>query len=303
MARESLLLALGRVIVAAAWADGEITHDEVNSLKDLLLRLPGLTQQEWARLDMYIETPVGADERQRLVDELAATMFSNRDRQFAIDALNDLIQADGIVTGEEKQVVHEIIQQIDDTGIGLMGGLSRLVDSAMNRRTAIVNAPNREDYFEDFIKNKVYYEVQRRLGLGEEQLDLPEFLLRKLSLAGGIMAQIAHVDKTITNEEYAAIASAFEQHWEIDAQQASFVAKVSTAPETANLDVFRTAREFVKVSSHDERLTLMDILFTVAAADGDLSYEETETIRDISRSLLVSHSEFITAKTKINKNM
>lgn len=303
MARESLLLALGRVIAAAAWADGEITHDEINSLKDLLLRLPGMTQQDWSRLDMYIETPVDADERQRLVDQLAATMFSNKDRQFVIDALNELIQADGAVTDDEKLVVNEIIQQIDDTGIGLMGGLSRLVGSAMNRRSDIVNAPNREDYFEDFIKNKVYYEVQRRLGLGEGQLNLPEDTLRRLSLAGGMMAQIAHVDKTVTNEEFDAIASAFQETWGIDAQQATFVAEVSTAPETANLDVFRTAREFVEVSSHDERLTIVDILFIVAAADGDIAYEETETIRDISRSLLVSHSEFIASKTKISKQI
>jgi len=303
MARESLLLALGRVIAAAAWADGEITHDEINSLKDLLLRLPGMTQQDWSRLDMYIETPVNADERQRLVDQLGATMFSNKDRQFVIDALNELIQADGAVTDDEKLVVNEIIQQIDDTGIGLMGGLSRLVGSAMNRRSDIVNAPNREDYFEDFIKNKVYYEVQRRLGLGEGQLNLPEDTLRRLSLAGGMMAQIAHVDKTITNEEFDAIASAFQETWGIDAQQATFVAEVSTASETANLDVFRTAREFVEVSSHDERLTIVDILFTVAAADGNIAYEETETIRDISRSLLVSHSEFIASKTKISEQI
>jgi hypothetical protein len=35
MADRSVILALARVIVAAAWADGELHREEIDSLKDL----------------------------------------------------------------------------------------------------------------------------------------------------------------------------------------------------------------------------------------------------------------------------
>ncbi len=45
-----------------------------------------------------------------------------------------------------------------------MDGLNRLLGGALQRRSAAVNsAPNRDAYYEDFLKNKVYYEVNRQL--------------------------------------------------------------------------------------------------------------------------------------------
>jgi uncharacterized membrane protein YebE (DUF533 family) len=55
MSDATFILTLGKVIIAAAWADGEVAHDEMNCLKDLLFRLPGLTGREWAMLEMYTE--------------------------------------------------------------------------------------------------------------------------------------------------------------------------------------------------------------------------------------------------------
>ena len=74
MSDKNLILTLAKVIVAAAWADGEMTLEEINSLKDLLFQLPHaggvqITGREWARLEMYIESPVGAAERARLVEQ------------------------------------------------------------------------------------------------------------------------------------------------------------------------------------------------------------------------------------------
>ena len=84
MSDRDLILKLARVIIAVAWADGQISNEEINSLKDLLFRLRTSTfddsmqfsAQEWARLDMYIETPVGDEERARSYAEKAAATAS-----------------------------------------------------------------------------------------------------------------------------------------------------------------------------------------------------------------------------------
>jgi len=43
MTDRNLIITMGKVIVAAAWADGTVDAEEINSLKDLLFMLPGMT--------------------------------------------------------------------------------------------------------------------------------------------------------------------------------------------------------------------------------------------------------------------
>jgi hypothetical protein len=67
MAKPNVIKALAKVMIAAAWSDGSITVDEVNSLKDLLFQLP-MTASDWAELDIYLDAPVG-EASARLVAE------------------------------------------------------------------------------------------------------------------------------------------------------------------------------------------------------------------------------------------
>ena len=62
MAERKLVLALAKVLIAAAWADGDLAHDEVNSMKDLLFFLPQISARQWSSLAIYIETPIGEEE-------------------------------------------------------------------------------------------------------------------------------------------------------------------------------------------------------------------------------------------------
>jgi uncharacterized tellurite resistance protein B-like protein len=302
---KNLILTLAKVIIAAAWADGEMTLEEINSLKDLLFRLPraGGTQlsgREWARLEMYIESPVGAAERARLVEELQAALQTPKDRALALSALEDLIQADGVVTDEERAVAEEIKTAVEAVDLGMIGQLGRLIRGSVQRRSqAVADAPNREKYFEDFIKNKVYYAVRQRLNLGEVDLDIPEGDLRKLSLAGGLMARVAHVDREVTEDEFDMMVHALQAGWDITREAAAFVAEVAVSEVGAELDYFRLTREFSTSITEDERVRFLDVLFAVADADGHVSHDEIEEIRRIARSLNLTHKQFIGAKLKI----
>ena len=297
MSKESLILALAKVLVAAAWADGELTHEEVNSMKDLLWRLPQLTARRWASLQIYLEAPVGEAERMRLVEELQYALRRPEDRQLVLRTLDQMVHADGQVTEEEERVAAEIREAIEGVDVGL---LSRLVKGMTQRRSeAAAAAPNREEHLEDFIQNKVYYGVRRRLALGEAELDLDERALRTLSLAGGMMAQVTQVDPDVTDEQVAAMVDALQQHWHLTPEQAAFVVGVAISESATVLDPYRLARRFAQACGREERIAFLEVLFAIAAADGKLSHEETEEIREISRWLKVSHSDFIRAKLKV----
>ncbi|WP_420640673.1 TerB family tellurite resistance protein [Candidatus Leptofilum sp.] len=307
MSDRNLIFTLAKVIIAAAWADGEVSPEEVNSLKDLLFQLPRsgkegglqMSGQEWARLEMYIDQPIGEAERARLIADLQDALRTPRDRQLVRQALDEMVGIDGEITADEQALVANVKQAIDDVNLNLFVQLGRMVGGAMARRTAVADAPNRERHFDDYIKNKVFYAVSHRLHVEQSELNIPEASLRKLSLAGGLMAKVAHVDHDVSEAEFGAMVQALQTHWEVDEVTAVFITEVAVSEAAKKLDHHRTVRQFATRTTREERLHFLDVLFAVAAADGMATYDEIEEIRAIARTLNLTREAFIEAKLKI----
>jgi uncharacterized tellurite resistance protein B-like protein len=308
MSDRDLILTLAKVIIAAAWADGEVTLEEINSLKYLLFQLPNVgykqgarvTGREWALLEMYIESPVDATERARLVEELQARLRTPRDRELAISALEDLISADGVVTKEERAVLEEIKSALEAVDLGIISQLGRLIRGPVQRHSqAVANASNREENLEDFVKNKVYYVLAQRLEARQTGLNLPETELRKLSLAAGLMARIAHVDQQVTENQHDIMVSTMQAKWDISQAAATLVVDIAVSEARTDLDDFYLTSEFFHCTTETERIRLLEVLFTLANADGEISHKEHETIRHIASGLNLSHQQFIDAKLKV----
>lgn len=300
MAKPQLIMTLAKVIIAAAWADSEVSHEEINSLKDLLFRLPNLDARDWASLEIYIDSPIEHGERLRLIEELTRAMSSRADKELALKALDDLIHADGELPEAEERVADEIRQAIQDADVGVIGGIGKLVKGSIQRRSeAVANAPNREAYLEDFIKNRVYYGVRRRMQEKDDSPDIPDSELRKLSLAGGLMARVAHIDREVTDGEIDAMVRALQENWNSSQEHAALVAEVAVSAVAEDMDFYRMAREFFTCTKEDERVQFLDVLFAVADGDGMVTTPETEGIRRISMNLKMTHRQFINAKLKI----
>jgi uncharacterized tellurite resistance protein B-like protein len=297
------LLTLAKVLIAAAWADGEISVEEKNCLKDIIFHLTDmgtpLSGQEWILLEMYMDSPIEAAERARLVANLQDAIRTPEEKQFVINALQQMALADGVSDEEEQQIIQQMEYAIDHSEVGFMDSLNRLLGGALQRRSAAVNsAPDRDAYYDDFIKNKVYYEVNRLLQEEGKSLNLPDEEMRKLGLAGGLMARIAKVDRTVTDDELNAMVSLLEEHWALAPEAAAFVANVAVSSLDVNYDYYRMTREFATSTTLEERQGFLVALFVIAGADKDVSFEETEEIRLVSRGINVTHQDFIDAKLK-----
>lgn len=308
MSDRTLILALAKVIIAAAWADNQLTNEEQNCLKDLLYKLPEshesgnrhLNATEWARLEMYIESPVGESERGQLVEDLKSALRTTEDRELALAYLNNLIGADGIITEDEKAVVAEIRRALESVNLNIFGQFARVLRGPVERRkSAISKAPNREHFFDDFIRNKVYYAVQQRLAHENVKWELPESKLRRLSAIGGLMARVAHIDQTVTDSEFDAMVKRLEADLQVARDESLFIAQVAITSVSAEMDFVRLTRELASEITPQEGDQLLDLLFGIADADGEVSHEEIEEIYNISFNLNLSHRQFITAKTKI----
>lgn len=307
MSERKLILTLAKVIIAAAWADGEITRAEINTLTDLLSRLPyaglkrglQITGREWAMLKMYMDAPVSGDELARLVEELKTALHRPGDRTLAIAVLENLVQADGVVTDEERAAVEEIKSSLEAVDFGIFGQLGRLIRGPIQRHSQVLaDAPNRERHLGDFISNRVYYKVRQRISPDETDREIPEAELRKLCLVGGLMALVAYVDQEVTENERDAIANALQAGRDITQEMAATIAEVAITEASAGLDEYRTASEYFASTAEQERVRLLDALFGVANADGQVSLEEHEEIRRIATILKLTQQQFIQAKLK-----
>ena len=286
-----LVETLGKVIVAAGWADKELTSEEIENLKDLLFKFQRSVPdpREEAMFQMYIKSPVDAAEQERLVEELRESVWSETDKTSVHSALKRMVEADGNVTDDEQAVLDHIHASIESVDTGIFGDVGRLLRGAMQRRSrAVRSAPNREKYFEDFFKNKVYYEVLRRLDLNEVEIAIPDKELRKLSLVGGMMAHVAHVDHVIIENEIEKITSILQANWGLSREAAVFVTECAMADVSRDFDYLRMTREFTELTTAAERNNLLDLLFAVAIADGHVSNAELLEITFIADYLLMS---------------
>jgi uncharacterized tellurite resistance protein B-like protein len=288
--------------VAAAWADGELSHDEVNSMKrDLLTRIPNLSTQQWASVAIYMESPVDEAERARLVQQLRSQITTPLGKQLVFDALDDLVAADGQVGEEERRVVEEIRAAIEAGNTAGLGKVSRLFRGRSAPEPVLAPGPNREVFLDDFVKNRVYYVIRRRLDQGGIVPKLTDGEIRKLSLAGGMMAVVARTNPQVTDAEQSSMLATLQQHWNLNQEQATFLVDVAVSQLPSDLDSFRLADEFATVSDYDERGQLVDALFAIAAADGAVNNDEVETIRAIANALVLTHERFIEAKLKATR--
>lgn len=312
MADYDLIMALAKVIIAAAWADGEISPEEINNLKGLILQLRTsksfrgieLTGRQWAQLEMYMETPVDAAERARLVVGLQEALRTSGHKRLAVQALREVMAADGEVRNEERAVLAEVESAIRDVSVGALGAMERLVGARLReQRAAVRHAPNREQFFDDYLRNKVYYALSRHLRRQEVELALTEEEQRKLGLAGGLLAKIAHVDGELTESEFQVMVRTIQTYWALADTAAAFVAEVALAAIDETYDTSRIMSELAQAATREERRQFVGALFAVAAADGEISLDEHEEIRIIARGLKLTHEEFINAKLRVTRGL
>lgn len=292
-------------MIAAAWADGAISEEEKLCIKDLLFHLPDagldagiqLTAQEWSSLDMYLESPVEDAEIVQLVDQLKSVLTDNNDRKIVMDYLHQIATIDGELSGEELAVLNEIENELtSSSSSGFMSSLRKMFGGSVDRRsTAVSQSATRDQYFNDFIQNKVYYELQRN----GKSLNIADQELRRIGLAGGLMARIVYVDHTVTKAETDTMAEVIQRYWGTDEETAVFIANVAIASVDTTYDYFRMTREFYEETTPEERIAFLDVLFNIAASDGQATFNEIEEIRLVSRGLNMPNETFINAKIKI----
>ena len=302
MADKSFILELGKLMIAAAWADGVLSTEEVNGLKELLFQLPDISGEEWMELELYMASPVTEEERQRLLNRVLKRITSKADKDLALEALQKLVLNESQEAEGQTEIVKQLQEDIEQGSPGFLEHLRRPLRRILNLRGQKYSEEHdRESRLEDFIKNTIYFQVTMELRDRGIIFDLPDSDIRKLCLTAGLMARVAGIDRTISKEETAIMTGMLQKKWKLTEEQAQLVVEISHHRIFRGLDGVRLVKRFNNFTTLAERIEFVDCLFAVANAAEKTSFEEIEEIREIAKGMELSHEDFINAKLRIKR--
>ncbi|TFG66318.1 MAG: hypothetical protein E4H32_00020 [Nitrospirales bacterium] len=300
MADKRFILELGKLLIATAWADGTLSTIEINGLKELLFQLPDISGEEWMELELYMASPVGEAERQRLLGRVLGRMGSAEDKALALETLEKLMPPGASESDQQTEVVQQLRDDLEKGSGGFLDHLRRPFRRMLNLRGQhYSDEHDRESRLEDFIKNTIYFQVTMELRDRGITFDLPDIDIRKLCLAAGLMARVAGVDHVVSSEETTVMSKVLQRHWTLTEDQAQLVAEISHHRIFRGLDSVRLVKRLKELTTRTERKEFLDCLFEVANAADQTSFEEIEEIRSLAQGMDLSHQDFLDAKLAI----
>ena len=295
---ETLTFKLAKLMIAVSWADGNIDDAEETALKEVLFSLPDLDAREWAELEMYMESPVDESERELLLDNVVASLNNASEKNLVVQTIENLIAVDGTVSEEEKAVFSELKEALETKKSGILGLFSQLTGGIVaKKRTTGKDIVLREQQLEDFIRNKVLYDVKRDY---PEIAQISEEQLNKLSSASALLGRVAYVDGDFSQEEFETLVSLLISEWDLSEPDANLLAEIVRRRVMEKIDYHHLTHSFFEQTTPEERKHFIKCLFLMANASEKTSNEEIEEIRKIAYSLKIDHANFIDAKLSIS---
>ena len=302
MADKQFVMNLGKLLIGVAWADGKLTKQEINALKELLFLLPEISGEEWMALELYMESPVGEEERQQLLGRVLNGISSQADKTLVLETLGKLVHVEGVSKEAEASVVDELRKDIEAKSTGLLGHLMNPLKRAIGSRTShYVADGGRESRIDDYIKNTVYYQLVSEMENRGITVSLPDEEIRRVCLAAGLMARVAWVDKAFCEQEQDSVVRALAEEWELPQEEAQLIMEIGHQRIMKGLDFVQLSKGFCDCTTLSERKKFLHSLFAIANTAHKTSSQEIEEIRSIAKGLELGHQDFIEAKLTISR--
>jgi uncharacterized tellurite resistance protein B-like protein len=115
-----------------------------------------------------------------------------------------------------------------------------------------------------------------------------------------LLGRVARADMNISAEETAMMEKIIMERGRMPEEQAILVVQIA---KTQNIlfggtENYLVSREFNSISSHEEKMNLLDCLFGVAAADESIATIEDNEISQIADELRIEHRDFISVRSQ-----
>jgi len=128
---------------------------------------------------------------------------------------------------------------------------------------------------------------------------------RHIAIFAYILSRVARADLVISEAETRAMEAIVEQMGGLAPEQAILVVQMAKTQAIlfGGTENFLVTREFNRLASREEKLSLLRCLFAVSASDDSISVMEDNEIRRITEELRLTHEDFIAARSEFRDHL
>jgi uncharacterized tellurite resistance protein B-like protein len=138
------------------------------------------------------------------------------------------------------------------------------------------------------------------------QLDqLPESQARYIAAFAYLLSRAARADMTVSEEETQMMERIVVRVGGIPEELAPIVVQMAKTQNQlfGATEDYLVAREFERMATHEQKLSLLECLFAVTAADNDITNAEDNVVKQISSELKLYHSDYIAVRSRFREHL
>ena len=166
------------------------------------------------------------------------------------------------------------------------------------QRTIFKHARDPDPDMEKYFKRHVLKKIELKSSHSQVSTNLPEERLYFICLVGTLMAAIAHVDDHFDPAEKKALKRCLTDQFSLKGKELTLLFEVVEEQARQGFDFHEVVTELNRIASYNDRTHLMECLFEIAIADGEMAHGEAEEIRRITKALRIPHKTFIEYKVR-----
>ena len=118
-----------------------------------------------------------------------------------------------------------------------------------------------------------------------------------------LLVRAARLDGQFDRVEHDAIVSAIGAHFELTAPAAAALVEEAAAIDADSTDLYRFSKTICAEMDHDQRLAMMEMLWHVIYADGEVHDHEAALMRRLAGLLYVSDQESGTLRRRVRDKL
>ena len=115
-----------------------------------------------------------------------------------------------------------------------------------------------------------------------------------------ILTRPARADHEVTDEEAALMQRIIVERAGVTGEQAATIVRAAreAARRSGGTEDYLITREFERLASREEKLELLDALFSVSAADASILTVEDNEVRRVASELKLEHADYIEVRKR-----
>lgn len=302
---KALNLSTGKMLIAAAWVDGALQEEEVACLKNLILKMPNITFEDWRKLKIYMAYPLNISEQESVVLELTNKIYVEGHKNMVFKNLFQVLQSDGNLNILEKRFVDDLNEALQNNSSSFLRKIKfYFLNNQIERQDAWKKSKfGREKLLHDFFSNPVYFLFRKTLINLDLYIPYSKPQLQKVCLFASILSWFASEDGKITLDEENFILEKLTNICGIELKIADCIFSVAKDLDISEIELKELCITLVDQTESAEREKLFNMLAKLVLLDRTLSVKECECLRTVAVFLnirksiwekMMSHVQLIT---------